>query len=69
MYAKPPNNTRFKPGQSGNPNGRPRKLNEQDMLITLQKIMALYVATQSKDKTIRHPAYYKLKQIKNLLSN
>lgn len=24
-YKKPPRHTRFKPGQSGNPNGRPRK--------------------------------------------
>jgi hypothetical protein len=24
-YCKPPKRTRFKPGQSGNPNGRPRK--------------------------------------------
>lgn len=23
-YKKPPKNTRFKPGQSGNPNGRPK---------------------------------------------
>jgi len=63
----PPKNTRFKPGQSGNPNGRPKKLDTQDMLQTLQQIITLYVSTQSKDPTIRYPANQHVKQIKKLL--
>lgn len=69
MRKLPPENTRFKPGQSGNPNGRPKKLNTQDMLKTLQQIIALYTAAQSKDKTISHPTYKALKEIKKLLNN
>ena len=67
MYAKPPNNTKFKPGQSGNPNGRPRRLNEQDMLKMLQQIIALYSAATSVDKTISHPAHQKLQKVKEFL--
>ncbi len=31
---KPPKDKQFKPGQSGNPNGRPRKLPELDKLLS-----------------------------------
>lgn len=67
MYAEPPNNTKFKPGQSGNPNGRPKRLNEQDMVAMIQKIMKLYADAKSKDKNIRHPAQQKLIKLKELL--
>ena len=63
----PPQNTRFKPGKSGNPNGRPKRLNEQDMIETIQKIIQLYADEKSNDKTIRHPAQQKLVNIKVLL--
>jgi hypothetical protein len=39
------------------------------MLMTLQKVIALYANAQSKDKTIRHPAHQKLKQIQEILLN
>lgn len=67
MYAEPPNSTKFKPGQSGNPHGRPKKLNDQDLLKTLQQIIALYSDATSVDKTISHPAHQKLQEIKNIL--
>lgn len=63
----PPQNTRFKPGQSGNPNGRPKRLNDQDLLKTLQQIITLYADAQSKDKVICLPAHRKLKQVKETL--
>ncbi|MBN1325035.1 MAG: hypothetical protein JW974_02355 [Alphaproteobacteria bacterium] len=67
MRKLPPENTRFKPGQSGNPNGRPKKLDTKDMLKTLQQIIALYAATQSKDKNISLPARQKIKKLKEFI--
>lgn len=32
-YGKPPKETQFKPGQTGNPNGRPRKLPDLEDLL------------------------------------
>ena len=32
-YKKPPTNTRFKKGQSGNPKGRPKKVTNMKLLI------------------------------------
>lgn len=69
MYRTPPKDTRFKPGQSGNSNGRPKRLNEQDMVIMIQQIMKLYAEAKSNDKTIRHPAHHKLIKMKEFLSN
>ena len=36
-YAKPPAENRFKPGQSGNPNGRPRGSRNRSRLPTLNE--------------------------------
>ena len=69
MYGNPPQTNKFKPGQSGNPNGRPKKLNDQDMLIMLQKVIELYSVAQSKNKTIGFPAQEKINRLKNLLNN
>ena len=69
MRKLPPENTRFKPGQSGNPNGRPKKLDTKDMLKTLQQIIALYSNAQSKDQTIRLTAQKRLKELKILFDN
>lgn len=63
MYEKPPQSTKFKPGISG----RPKRLNEQDMFIMIQKIMKLYADAKSKDKTLRHPAHQKLQKLKEIL--
>lgn len=64
----PPQNTRFKPGQSGNPHGRPKRLNDQDLLKTLQQIIKLYSDSTAVDKTISHPANQKIKTLKRILS-
>ncbi len=69
MYGKPPNNTKFKPGQSGNPAGRPRRLNESDMVEIIHKIMKLYAAAKSNDKAIRHPAHQTILKMKDILYN
>lgn len=69
MYGEPPQSNKFKPGQSGNPNGRPKKLDEHDMLKTLQQIIVLYSAAQFKDKTISQPTHQKITRLKNVLLN
>lgn len=69
MYVTPPKDTRFKPGYSGNPNGRPKRLNEQDMVVMIQQIMKLYADAKSGDKTLRHPAQHKLIRLKEILSS
>lgn len=69
MYRAPPKDTRFKPGQSGNPAGRPKRLNEQDMAEMIHKIMKLYADTKSGDATIRHPAHKTILKMKDILNS
>ena len=35
-YKKPPKQTQWKPGQSGNPNGRPRKIKDFEKLLDIE---------------------------------
>lgn len=63
MRKLPPENTRFKPGKSGNPNGRPKKLDEKDMLKMLQQIIELYASTKTSDFKSRQ----KIMKLKDLL--
>lgn len=60
-----PENTIFKSGQSGNPNGRPKKLDTQDMLIILQKIIQLYADLKSDNKNFRQSNIKKLIKLKS----
>lgn len=69
MYGNPPQSNKFKPGQSGNPNGRPKKLEEQDMVTMIQKIMQLYADAKFNNKTLRHQAHQKLIYLKFILNN
>lgn len=61
-YGKPPKNTRFQPGQSGNPNGRPRKTpNVQETVAELiRRILDEELSTGSGKKvTVREAAIRK----------
>jgi hypothetical protein len=67
MYCKPPQSHQFKPGQSGNLNGRPKKLSDQDIITMINKIIELYANTKSKNKPIRCHTYKKIFELKKLL--
>ncbi len=57
-YGKPPRHSRFRPGQSGNPSGRPRRSRNIDTIMR----EALYQTVQiTRDgKTVRVPAFMAL---------
>ncbi|MBN1281907.1 MAG: hypothetical protein JW985_02965 [Alphaproteobacteria bacterium] len=67
MYKKPPQSNKFKPGQSGNPNGRPKHLDESDMIEMIQKIIKLYADAKSNDKTLRHITHQKIIKLNDVL--
>jgi hypothetical protein len=50
-YGRPPATSRFKPGQSGNPKGRPRK--SQDLGSILQRVLDSRVSIQENDRRRR----------------
>jgi hypothetical protein len=54
-YGKPPKHTRFKPGKSGNPNGRPRKSTtpEEDIERELGEIVTIRVGEKPRKFTKR----------------
>jgi hypothetical protein len=51
-YGKPPKHSQFKPGQSGNPNGRPKR--EVDLHAEVQKVLnqKLVIVEKGKKRTI-----------------
>jgi hypothetical protein len=53
-YGRPPKHSRFKPGQSGNPAGRPRR--KRNMETLLVEVMAQKVAVTRNGRTKRVPA-------------
>lgn len=50
-YKKPPQHTRWKAGQSGNPNGRPKKIKEFEKLLDIE--LSKEVTITEGDQTVR----------------
>ena len=61
-YMKPPQKNRFKPGQSGNPAGRPKRID--DPYTTLQKVLArrITVTGETKKMTIQEALVRRLRE-------
>lgn len=51
-YGKPPKHTRFKPGESGNPRGRPKKNKDLNRLIQVELDATIPVQEASRQKRI-----------------
>jgi Family of unknown function (DUF5681) len=60
-YMKPPKDNQFKPGRSGNPAGRPKRID--DPYTTLQKVLArrIAVAGETKKMTIQEALFRRLR--------
>jgi Family of unknown function (DUF5681) len=61
-YMKPPKAKQFKPGQSGNPAGRPKRID--DPYTTLQKVLArrITVTGETKKMTIQQALFRRLRE-------
>ena len=61
-YGKPPESTRFKPGQSGNPKGRPKGLQnlETDLLEMLRAPVEIKNANGTRTITVQQAALHTL---------
>jgi hypothetical protein len=51
-YKKPPNQTQFKPGQSGNPRGRPKKVLSIEEVAQQEARMSVGIVEDGKQKKI-----------------
>lgn len=51
-YGRPPKHSRFKPGRSGNPNGRPRKSKDLNRLIQAELDKTVLVKEDGRERRI-----------------
>lgn len=51
-YGKPPEHTRFQPGQSGNPKGRPKKTKDLEKLFDSELSQTLRITEGGQSRTI-----------------
>ena len=51
-YGKPPRHTRFKPGQSGNPKGRPKRIKDLEKLFDSELNQTLRINEGGQSRTI-----------------
>jgi hypothetical protein len=62
-YKNPPEHTRFKEGESGNPRGRPRK--QEDLNIILNRVLKRKVRVKENDQKlpVRDALMWKLREL------